>query len=504
QVYMRSIEALLRLGRRAIVLVSEIAQTPEALERYSEQFPGRVALLHSELPDAERWQLWRGIYDGRFDVVVGPRSALFSPVPDLGLIVLDEEHEPAYKQEDKAPRYHARDVAIELGKRVGATVILGSATPDVGSFYLAERGEYRLAELPDRYSGPSAGGWSTGKLPSVQVVDLREELKTGNTSLLSRPLQRGLERILSLGEQAILFLNRRGQSTCVLCRDCGQVIKCRRCDVPMVYHRDPNELMCHSCNRRAPVPTRCPNCKGRRISFFGAGTERVEEEVKRLFPAARVLRWDQDVTGRQGDHARLHREFREHEADVLVGTQMVAKALDFPLVTLVGVVLADITLHLPDFRAAERTFQLLAQVSGRAGRGSREGEVILQTYSPDHYSVVAASRHDYRAFYEREITFRRQNSYPPFRELARLTYTGTGETRARFEALEMRQHLRSKIEEMGIADIEILGPAPAFHARVRGKFRWQIVLAGQRLGRLLCEIDLPLGWGLDVDPMSLL
>ena len=300
------------------------------------------------------------------------------------------------------------------------------------------------------------------------------------------------------------FLNRRGSSTSVVCRECGYVLKCRRCDVPLVYHRGPDELVCHQCNRRRPLPAKCPKCKGKRISFFGAGTERVEEEVTKLFPAARVLRWDYDVAGKKGAHERLHRQFRDHQADVLVGTQMVAKALDFPLVTLVGVVLADVTLHLPDFRAAERTFQLLAQVAGRAGRGAAEGKVIIQTYSPHHYSIVAAGNHDYISFYEQELAFRRYHSYPPFRRIARLSFSGSGEARARFEALQMRKQLQAKVEEIGIGDMAILGPAPAFHYRIRGRYRWQIVLAGDGLARLLDEITPSLGWSLDVDPVSLL
>jgi primosomal protein N' (replication factor Y) len=504
QVYLRLIETLVGMGRRAIVLVSEIAQTSEALERYSDRFPGRVALLHSDLPDAERWQLWREVQEGRFDVVVGPRSALFAPVSGLGLVVVDEEHEPAYKQEDRSPRYHARQVAIELAREMGAAVVLGSATPDISSYYLAEKGYYQLLSLPERYAGPSGRGWSAGALPQVEVVDLREELKAGNSSILSRSLQAGIERTLDAHQQAILFLNRRGASTCVLCRDCGYVLKCRRCDVPLVYHRDTEELVCHQCNRRGPLPAKCPQCKRNRIGFFGAGTERVEEEVRRLFPSARVLRWDHDVAGGRGAHQRIHRQFQEHEADILVGTQMVAKALDFPLVTLVGVVLADVTLHLPDFRAAERTFQLLAQVAGRAGRGEAEGHVVIQTYSPDHYSVVAAGRHDYRAFYEQELAFRRRHSYPPFRDLTRLLYSGVGEVRSRFNALEMAKALQGKAEELGLVDLDILGPAPAFHSRLRGRFRWQIILVGEDSHGLLPEVELPLGWSVDVDPVSLL
>ncbi len=503
-VYLKTIQSTVAAGRKAIVLVSEIAQTPEALDRYSELFPGRVAVLHSGLAGAERWRLWGAVAEGRYDVVLGPRSALFAPVPQVGLIVMDEEHEPSYKHEERAPRYHARDVAVALAERFGSVVVLGSATPDVGSYYRAQRGRYQLLSLPDRYAGPSTHGWSTGQMPAVKVVDMREELKAGSVSIISRALREGLEQTLAEGRQSILFLNRRGGATSVVCRDCGEVLKCRRCDVPMVYHLEFNELVCHRCNRRRSLPERCPACRGKRISYFGAGTERVVAEVQKLFPSARVLRWDGDVTGLRGAHQRLHRQFREHEADVLVGTQMVAKALDFPLVTLVGVILADITLHLPDFRSAERTFQLLAQVAGRAGRGVAPGSVILQTYSPDHYSVVAASHHNYAEFYERELAFRRAHSYPPFRRLARLTFSGTGETRSRVEALEMRKRLQQRVDEEGIPDLDLMGPAPCFHARLRGKYRWQIVLAGEGLWGLIAGLVLPPGWALDVDPVSLL
>lgn len=501
-VYLKLIESLVARGRRAIVLVSEIAQTPEALSRYTRQFPGRVALLHSDMPLKQRWLLWRDISLGRYDVVIGPRSALFSPVPDLGMVVLDEEHEPAYKQEEHSPRYHARDVAVEIGKSAGVPVVLGSATPDVGSYYLAERGAYRLLTLPGRYAGPTSRGHSAGRLPGVKIVDLRQELRAGNFSVLSRDLRGAMAETLDAGHQAILFLNRRGSSTAVVCRDCGEAIKCRRCDLPLVYHRALGELLCHQCNRRKPLPEKCPTCKRTRINYFGAGTEKVEDEVKTAFPNARVLRWDHDVTGPRGSHARIHQQFLDHGADILVGTQMVAKALDFPLVTLVGVVLADVSLQLPDFKAAERTFQLLSQVAGRAGRGDAEGRVVIQTYRPDHYSVLAAAGHDYQAFYRQELAFRRRHGYPPFRRFARLLFTGSGEVRARVEAIEMRRRLQATADEKGIRDLSIIGPAPAFHSRVRGRHRWQIVLAGEGLAEVLAATPLPMGWAVDVDPVS--
>ncbi len=503
-IYFRLIETAIRTGRRAIVLVSEIAQTPEALRRYAEWFPGRVAILHSAMPPDKRAELWRGIYEGRFDVVVGPRSALFAPIPNLGLIVMDEEHEPSYKQDDITPRYHARDVAIELGRQAQAPVVLGSATPEVSSYYLATRGVYQFLTLPERYAGPTSRGPSSGRLPDVSIVDLRGELRTGNTSILSRLLQNGIQRTLDREEQSILFLNRRGASTAVVCRDCGHVITCGRCDVALVYHKATASMLCHQCNRETSLPEKCPKCKGRRISYFGAGTERVEEEVRKLFPTARVLRWDHDVAVQKGGHERIHEQFRRHEADVLVGTQMIAKALDFPLVTLVGIVLADVTLHLPDFRAAERTFQLLSQVAGRAGRGEAEGRVIIQTYSPDHYAIVAAARHDYLGFYEQEMEFRRHHSYPPFRRMARLLFTGTGEARARYEALQLKKRLQETVAEEGIPDVELLGPAPAFHSKIRSRWRWQLVVTGDGTPRLLSEVDLPRGWTVDVDPVSLL
>lgn len=503
-VYFRLIEAAIRNGRQAIVLVSEIAQAPEALARYAQRFPGRVALLHSALPTPRRAELWHAVERGQYDVVVGPRSALFAPVPNPGLIVMDEEHEPSYKQDDLSPRYHARDVAIEMGRQFRVPVVLGSATPDVSSYYLSTLGAYELLTLPDRYAGPTARGPSSGKLPDVRVVDLRGELRTGNTSILSRALQNGIRHILDQGEQAILFLNRRGSSTAVVCRDCGHVLTCGRCDVALVYHRETTSMLCHQCNRETPPPEKCPKCKGRRISYFGAGTERVEEEVRKLFPDARVLRWDHDVAVRRGGHEQIHEQFRRHEADILVGTQMIAKALDFPLVTLVGVVLADVTLHLPDFRAAERTYQLLSQVAGRAGRGEAEGRVIIQTYSPDHYAIVAAARHDYTGFYEQEMEFRRYHSYPPVRQMVRLLFNSAGEVRARYEALQMRKHLESIVAEQGIPDVSLIGPAPAFHSKVRSRWRWQIVLAGDGAHRLLSLAQLPRGWSADVDPVSLL
>ena len=362
-------------------------------------------------------------------VVVGSRSALFLPFPRLGLIVMDEEHESSYKQE-RTPRYHARTAAVELGRITAAPVILGSATPALETYFAARRGEISLLSLPQRIrTGEWTDASSTlpfpqaatlGDLPPVSIVDMRQELRAGNRSMFSRALAAGLRHVLQAGQQAILYLNRRGAATFVMCRDCGHVEACPRCAIPLTFHSEGEALVCHHCNRRYPAPTVCAECNGRRIRYFGAGTERVEETVRQEFPNARTLRWDRDVTGAKGSHDAILSKFIAHEADVLIGTQMIAKGLDLPLVTLVGVVAADTGLFLPDFRAAERTFQLLTQVAGRAGRSTLGGEVIVQTYHPDHYAIVAASNHDYDAFYRQEMAFRRQQGYPPVRRLARL------------------------------------------------------------------------------------
>ncbi|MDP8924364.1 MAG: primosomal protein N' [Chloroflexota bacterium] len=501
-VYLAAVAQALTLGRQAIVLVSEIALTPTTIARFEERFPGRVAVLHSKLAPAEHRRAWDRVRRGEADVVIGTRSALFAPVRRPGLVILDEEHEWTYKQE-ASPRYHAREVALWWGQLARAPVVLGSATPDVESYYRAERGRYTLLTLPARFPRGGAAG-ETRALPPVEVVDLRAELRRGNTSIFSEALATALHETLDRGEQALLFLNRRGSATCVSCRDCGHVLACRRCDVPLVYHRVDEMLVCHRCNRRRPAPTRCPSCGGARIRYFGLGTQRVEAEMRAQFPTARVLRWDRDVTTRRDVHSKLWRAFEAGEADVLVGTQMIAKALDFPRVTLVGVVLADVGLFLPDPRAGERAFQLVSQMAGRTGRGPLGGRAIVQTYVPEHYAIRAAAGHDFAAFYRREIAFRRAHGYPPLGRLVRLVYTGSGEERCVREAAKVRRVLDDELRRQGIADIEALGPAPCYVRRVRGRERWQIVLRGDRFARVLDRVTLPPGWAIDVDPVNLL
>jgi primosomal protein N' (replication factor Y) len=534
ELYLRALAATLAAGRRAIVLVPEISLTPQTVRRFEARFPGCVAVMHSQLSMGQRYAVWNQVRRGEADVLIGPRSALFAPVSRLGLVVLDEAHDSSYKQDEPIPlpAYHARDVAIALGRVVGATVLLGSATPDLVTYYRAEHGTYRLLKLPQRIitlaasskqqaasagthhapRTPSTLGPQQGLLPPVRVVDLRQELRAGNRSIFSRALQEGLRRTLAAGEQAILFLNRRGAATFVLCRDCGYVARCANCDAPLTLHRAlaGEQLICHHCNRREPAPARCPKCGGRRIRFFGLGTERVEEAVRQLYPEARLLRWDRD-TASGGDHEQFLQAFIDHRADVLVGTQMIAKGLDLPLVTLVGVVSADTALYLPDYRAAERTFQLLTQVAGRAGRSHRGGQVIVQTYNPEHYAIQAAARHDYAAFYRQELAYRRQLGYPPFSRLAALRYADTDPYRCRAEAERLGRWLATEIHRLDLSSggsaglgASLIGPAPCFFGRVQGQYRWQIVVRAPDPVVLLRDVALPWGWRVDVDPVSLL
>ncbi len=430
-------------------------------------------------------------------MVIGPRSALFAPVPDLGLIIIDEEHEWTYKQEDKSPRYHARDVAIKLAQLSDAVVILGSATPDVGSFHKAQQGEYRLVQLEERITPL---GYSP--LPQVSIVDLREELKAGHRSPLSRSLLTAMEETLAQGEQAILFLNRRGTATFVRCRNCGFVFRCPRCSIALTYHSVERKLVCHRCHYSMHIPQNCPQCFQRHLRFLGIGTQRVEEEVNRFFPQARLLRWDRDVITRRYAHEEVLKSFRDHRADVLIGTQMIAKGLDLPDVTLAGIISADTGLNFPDFRSGERTFQLLCQVAGRAGRGVKAGKVIIQTYSPDNYTVQAAAQHDYLTFYNREIDYRRRYNYPPFTRLVRLVYRHTNEALCRREAERVRLALEQRAQE-DIVDFDLIGPVPAFASRARGRYRWQLFLRGPDPTRILSQVSLPQGWTIDVDPVGM-
>jgi primosomal protein N' (replication factor Y) len=507
EIYLRALGRCLREGRQALVLVPEISLTPQAVRRFLARFPGKVTVLHSGLTVGERYDQWRRVRGGQVDVVIGPRSALFAPLPRLGLIVVDEEHDASYKQDDLAPRYHARETALALARLTGSVTILGSATPAVESYARAQRGVYRLLELPERIRvREDAAGVRQAlidrTMPQVQVVDMREELRAGNLSIFSRPLQLALRQVLDGGEQAILFLNRRGAATFVMCRECGYVVRCPRCEVPFVYHAEENRLLCHRCGRQAPSPPLCPQCSSSRIRHFGAGTERVVAEVERFFPKARVLRWDRDATRQRGAPEEMLDAFIAHRADVLVGTQLVAKGLDLPLVTLVGVVSADTSLHLPDFRSAERTFQLLTQVIGRAGRRAERGRAIVQTYHPDNEAIQAAARQDYAAFFRQELAYRQRYGYPPFGQLARLIYCHSQEERCQEETSELADVLRRRAATL--PEARLIGPAPAFVSRRRGQYRWQLLVLAPDVHPILKGLDLSPGWAVDVDPASLL
>ena len=519
EIYLRAIGDALLYKRQTVVLVPEIALTPQTVARFAGRFPGKVTVIHSGLSRGERYDVWRKVRDGDFDVVVGPRSALFAPLARLGLIIVDEEHEPSYKQDAEVWGsykifYDARAAARKLADLVGGVVILGSATPSLESYYAAQQGQLTLLNMPRRVMGhgavPSAELADTpvayGEMPPVEIVDMRLELRAGNRSILSRSLQSELHATLDAGQQAILFLNRRGSSTFVMCRDCGHVQSCPRCDVPLTFHERANVLICHHCNRREPIPEICPNCSSKRIKYFGSGTQRIEEMVNEFAPEARVLRWDADTARGRGGHEAILQQFANHDADVLVGTQMIAKGLDLPLVTLVGVVAADLGLYLPDFRAGERTFQLLTQVAGRAGRSRHGGRVVIQSYTPDHYVIQAAAQHDFLGFYHREINYREEYGYPPLRRMARLVYWEKKPDKAQAEAEQMTVTIRARLDELrlGPDDASLIGPAPAFFARFRGYYRWQILLLTADPGAVLRRLTIPFGWRVDVDPMSVL
>lgn len=468
EVYLQAIAAVLQKGRQAVALVPEIALTPQMIELFRARFGGLVAVLHSGLSGMARFKAWQRVRSGEAPVVLGTRSAVFAPIPRPGLFIIDEEHESTYKQDDHL-RYHAREVALKRAQQSGAVVILGSATPSLESYLRAQKGGlYKLLELPGRIDNHP--------LPPVQVVDLRNEIKSGNRGIFSLPLVEAIKERLARHEQVILFLNRRGYANFVVCRQCGLVIKCPGCDISLTYHLD-GRLRCHYCNYSTTMPNQCPKCSSKYIRHFGVGTQKVEEEARRLFPEARVLRMDSDTTSRRGAHERLIKSFMDGHSDILIGTQMIAKGLDLPKVTLVGVINADTTLHMPDFRAAERTFQLLTQVAGRAGRGSLAGEVLIQTYTPEHYSITAAAAHDYAAFYQSEMPVRRALGYPPFSHLARLLITHTDEETLTKGALKAKEILVNIVAERK-APVDVLGPAPAPLSKIKGQYRWQLVLKG--------------------------
>ena len=469
EVYLQSIAHTLDLGYSSIVLVPEISLTPQTVARFKARFGDKIAVLHSQLVGSKRAYEWERIISGQAQIVVGARSAIFAPLKNLGLVVVDEEHENTYKQED-TPRYHAREVAIKRAEISNAVVILGSATPSLESFYSAEKKRYALIELPERID--------SRLLPEVEIVDMREELtRSKKILLLSHSLKEWIRKDLAEDKQVILFLNRRGFSTFISCRKCGYVLKCKRCDVSLTYHFHVKKLICHHCKFTMDPPTICPECNSSYVKYWGIGTEKVESEMHRLFPSAVISRMDTDSTHKRGTHEKVLSKFKEGKIDVLVGTQMIAKGLDFPKVTLVGVISADTALNLPDFRSGERTFNLLTQVAGRAGRGDLGGRVIIQSYTPAHYAIQAAKNHDYHSFYSKEISYRKDLGFPPFCHMACLTFRGRRDENVLKLSESYKDRIKKKDKDK---KIDILGPAPAPVSRMRGMYRWNLFLKAEK------------------------
>lgn len=499
EVYLQAISHALKNNKSSIVLVPEIALTPQTVERFKSRFGQKVAVMHSGLIGSMRFREYNTIREGKARIVVGARSAIFAPIVNLGLIIIDEEHETSYKQET-APRYHAREVAIKRAKLTKSTLILGSATPSLESYYKAEEGRYRLVELTRRIKDMG--------MPKVNIIDMRKELYQRHyATIFSRPLLESLQKTLERREQAMLFLNRRGFSTFVHCRACGAVLRCKKCDAVMVYHYSNKRLVCHYCNWKADPAEICPRCGKGYVRYGGTGTERVESELHRHFPEEKTDRMDTDTTKKKGSHDKILSSFKRHSINILVGTQMIAKGLDFPKVTLVGVISADTALNLPDFRSAERTFNLLTQVAGRAGRGKEGGRVIIQTYTPDHYAIITASGHDYRSFYKKEIKTRRELGLPPFMNLIRLTFLSRKEEAASKAASEMAAVIKKCMR-----GVKILGPAPAVISKVRNRYRWNLIVktkdpegSALKLKDILNGFKRPSGVFIitDVDPVSL-
>ena len=510
EVYMRAADACMRAGRRVLVLVPEIAMTPQTLERFASRFPGKIALQHSGLPAGQRYDQWWRIRRGDYPIVLGSRGAVFAPIDDLGLVVIDEEHEWTYKQHDPSPRYHARAVAERLCQLTGAALVMGSATPDTATYRRAERGRVRLLSLPRRIISGEADQPSDKRdnRADVRLVDMRDELRAGHTEILSRPLIDEMKKSLISGGRVILFINRRGTASFVQCRDCGAIRSCRRCDTSLTFHRSsnpgtPDQLVCHFCNYRIQARRACRECGGSQMRRLSPGTQALMDAVNSYFPRTGAIRWDSDSARTARDHSRIVEEFEKGEARVLVGTQMVAKGLDIPSVTLVGVISADTGLAIPDYRAGERAFQILAQVAGRAGRGPRGGNVVIQTFQPDHYAIKAAAAQDYETFYDTEIRMRQSLANPPFTNMIRLTCSSHDREFAHAAAITEADLLKRERANRGLTDTVVTGPTPAYPLRVRDTYRWHVILKGPRPERLLDAAPVGDGWVVDVDPVSL-
>lgn len=495
ELYLHLVEQSMKEGKQSLIIVPEISLTPQTVHYFQRIFGDKVAILHSRLTRKQKSLEWLKIYQKKTPIIIGPRSALFAPVSTIDFIILDEEHEFSYKQ-DQTPRYHTRTVAKKMAELTGARVLLGSATPAVSTYYHAVKGDYELVELKERI-GQIA-------LPPVEIIDLREEFKKQNYSILSDRLQEELTKTLQNKKQAILFLNKRGSASALVCRECGYTEKCEACDVPMTYHTSlPQQkafnpsLICHHCGAIKTIPLTCPHCHSHSIKYIGAGTQKVEEEVKKLFPQARIARVDRDTVSKRGSFDTIYNKLKKGELDILIGTQMIGKGLHFPQVNLVGVILADIGLHFPDFRSSERTFQLLTQVAGRAGRIDEASNVIIQTYMPENYAIQYAQNHDYVNLFKQEINQRKTFSYPPFSSLIKLTFVHENEIKAKNESHKLYETLKKKN-----TGEYVINEYPALIYKMHNKYRWHILIQGKSPKKLLEGVSFPPSCRIDVDPIS--
>ena len=467
EIYLQLIETSIKMGKMAIVLVPEISLTPQMVDRFLARFGQQIAVLHSKLSIGERFDQWNKIKDGKAKIIIGARSAIFAPAVNLGLIIIDEEHDESYKSE-MTPRYDAKEVAEYIAESKNIPLILGSATPDMNSYYRAKLGEIKLLKLTKRANNSN--------LPVVSILDLRQELANGNKSMLSLKLQEEIQKNLLVKKQTILFLNRRGFSTFVMCRNCGYTVKCKNCNINLTYHSNTNKLKCHYCGYEEKLVTTCPECGSTQIRYFGTGTQKLEYEINKLFPNASTIRMDVDTVTKKNSHEQILEKFRNENIDILIGTQMVVKGHHFPNVTLVGVVAADGSLNIDDFRANERTFQILTQVAGRAGRENLPGKVVIQTYNPDNFSIICAQKQDYNMFYETEIALRRQLKYPPFCDIILIGLNSYQEAEIKNVSYRIYQYLEQRLNK---EEFKVLRPMPCPIDKIQNRYRWRIIIKGK-------------------------
>jgi len=508
EVYLQSIAKCLELGKKVLFLVPEISQTPQMLSRLENRFPNRIGLFHSGISAGEHYDTWWRTAQGEFDILLGSRSAIFAPQPDLGLIIIDEEHQWTFKQSDITPHYDARETAKKIADLYEITLLLGSATPDLGTYQKALSGKITLLNLPTRVRPNISGLSESIPMPDSKIIDMREELKAGVRSIFSRELETEIQENIKKGNQTILFLNRRGSAGIVQCRNCGNIARCSSCIRPLTFHSSSSQLICHVCGKKHRNRSECGACKSKHIRYLGLGTQRVAQEVENIF-GVQPLRWDSDITQNQQSHSELLHQFSTGNYPVLVGTQMIAQGLHLPNVALVGIILADLGLYLPDFKASERVFQIICQVGGRAGRGDIPGKVLIQTYTPDHYVIQYGARQDYLSFFEHELNLRKTTNNPPYSRLVKLSYRHTDKNYAEKSANDLKRHIEKIITNNGITELQIIGPAPAFNSPQRGHYGWQIILRcfyspTYDLTSILKNIIIPSNWAIEIDPVNII